>query len=56
MPREEMPMDVLFVGAGPANLVGAIHLKNLIDQHNEAVAAGTKTGETLEVQIGVLEK
>jgi electron-transferring-flavoprotein dehydrogenase len=56
MPREEMPMDVLFVGAGPANLVGAIHLKNLIDQHNEAVAEGKKAGEALEVQIGILEK
>ena len=24
--REELPVDVLFVGAGPANLASAIHL------------------------------
>jgi electron-transferring-flavoprotein dehydrogenase len=56
MQREEMPVDVLFVGAGPANLAGALHLKKLIDQHNEAVGNGTKPGEALEVTIGVLEK
>jgi electron-transferring-flavoprotein dehydrogenase len=56
MARDEMPVDVLFVGAGPANLAGALHLKNLIDAHNEAVAAGTKAGEALEVQVAVLEK
>jgi electron-transferring-flavoprotein dehydrogenase len=56
MPREEMPVDVLFVGAGPANLAGALHLKNLIDAHNEAVAAGTKQGEPLEPTIAILEK
>jgi len=56
MPREEMPVDVLFVGAGPANLAGALHLKALVDAHNEAIAAGTKQGEPLEPQICVLEK
>ena len=25
--REELPIDVLFVGGGPACLAGAIHLK-----------------------------
>ena len=48
MEREEMPVDVLFVGAGPANLVGAIHLMNLIEAHNEAVSAGEKEGEELD--------
>jgi electron-transferring-flavoprotein dehydrogenase len=57
MQREEMPVDVLFVGAGPANLAGAIHLKGLIDRHNEAVAAGTAEGPALEDKtIAILEK
>src|SRR5688572_15249983 len=57
MQREEMPVDVLFVGAGPADLAGAIHLRGLIDRHNEAVAGGTVAGPSLdEVQIAVLEK
>ncbi|HMV65552.1 MAG TPA: electron transfer flavoprotein-ubiquinone oxidoreductase [Myxococcota bacterium] len=56
MQRDEMPVDVLFVGAGPANLAGALHLKALIDAHNDAIAAGTKSGEPLEIQIAILEK
>ena len=57
MEREEMPCDVLFVGAGPANLAGAIHLMNLIEAHNEAVEAGNKAGEVFdEPMIMVLEK
>ncbi len=57
MEREEMPCDVIFVGAGPANLAGAIHLMNLIEAHNEAVEAGTKAGEVFEEpMIMVLEK
>lgn len=57
MEREEMPCDVLFVGAGPANLAGAIHLMKLIEGHNEAVEAGTKQGEVLdEPMIMIVEK
>ena len=57
MERDEMPADVLFVGAGPANLAGAIHLMNLIEAHNAAVEAGEKEGEELdEPMIIVLEK
>ncbi|MCB9665994.1 MAG: electron transfer flavoprotein-ubiquinone oxidoreductase [Alphaproteobacteria bacterium] len=57
MEREEMPVDVLFVGAGPANLAGALHLMDLIEAHNEAVASGAKEGEPLEEpSIAVLEK
>ncbi len=57
MEREEMPCDVLFVGGGPASLAGAIHLMDLIEAHNGAVAAGTKEGEELEEpMIVVLEK
>ena len=32
MEREKLEFDVLFVGAGPANLAGAIHLKKLAQQ------------------------
>lgn len=47
---EAVPMDVLFVGGGPAGLAGAIELANLVRRDNEA-------GGTLgDVQIGVLEK
>ncbi|MCB9681715.1 MAG: electron transfer flavoprotein-ubiquinone oxidoreductase [Alphaproteobacteria bacterium] len=57
MEREEMPVDVLFVGAGPANLAGAIHLMNLIAKHNEDVSEGRKEGEVFEEPtIALLEK
>ena len=47
---EAVPMDVLFVGGGPAGLAGAIELANLVRRDTEA-------GGTLgEVQIGVLDK
>ena len=38
MEREAMPVDVLFVGGGPACLAGAIHLMDLIRAHNESGA------------------
>jgi electron-transferring-flavoprotein dehydrogenase len=47
---EAVPMDVLFVGGGPAGLAGSIELANLVRRDTEA-------GGTLgDVQIGVLEK
>lgn len=47
---EAVPMDVLFVGGGPAGLAGAIELARLVKSGNEA-------GEGLgEVEIGVLDK
>ncbi len=50
-------MDVVFVGAGPANLSGALHLTRLIAEHNAAVESGASKGKPLgEVQIGVIEK
>src|SRR3954465_15573361 len=47
---EAVPMDVLFVGGGPAGLAGAIALARLVKADN---AAG---GDLGDVQIGVLEK
>jgi electron-transferring-flavoprotein dehydrogenase len=47
---EAVPMDVVFVGGGPAGLAGAIELSRLIKEDSEA---GGTLGET---QIAVLEK
>jgi electron-transferring-flavoprotein dehydrogenase len=50
-------MDVVFVGAGPANLSGALHLARLVKEHNEMVASGKRAGQPLgEIEIGVIEK
>jgi electron-transferring-flavoprotein dehydrogenase len=46
-----MPVDVLFVGGGPANLAGAIHLMNLIEKHNE-----TADEPIDEPMIAIVEK
>ena len=57
MERETLEMDVVFVGAGPANLSGALHLARLVQAHNESVSKGEKQGEPLgEIEIGVIEK
>jgi electron-transferring-flavoprotein dehydrogenase len=48
--RESLEMDVVFVGAGPANLSGALHLTQLIEK---AKSEGTDLGE---IQIAVIEK
>jgi electron-transferring-flavoprotein dehydrogenase len=47
---EAVPMDVLFVGGGPAGLAGAIALARLVRADNEA------GGGLGDVQIGVLDK
>lgn len=55
--REQFPVDVLFVGAGPSNLCAAIHLVNLIDSHNEQIEKGEKEGEKLEeTYLALIEK
>ncbi len=57
MERESIEMDVVFVGAGPANLSGALHLSRLVAEHNEGIAAGKRQGTALgEIEIAVIEK
>jgi len=57
MEREEMPVDVVFVGGGPANLAASIRLMDLIEAHNEAIEKGDKEGEPLEEpMICIIEK
>jgi electron-transferring-flavoprotein dehydrogenase len=55
--REVLEVDVLFVGAGPACLAGALHLSQLIQKHDAAVDAGTLQGDKLgDIEIAVIEK
>jgi len=42
--KEEMPLDVLFIGGGPANLAGAIHLVKLAQEKG------------LKIEVGLIEK
>jgi electron-transferring-flavoprotein dehydrogenase len=55
--REQLEMDVVFVGAGPANLAAALHLKNMIDEHNELVERDPRRGTKIpDLEIGIIEK
>lgn len=55
--REQIEMDVVFVGAGPANLAAALHLKNEIKKHNEYVEKGRLPGRKIDdLEIGIIEK
>jgi electron-transferring-flavoprotein dehydrogenase len=49
--RESLDIDVLFVGAGPASLSGALHLAQLIKAHNQREGV-----VPLSVSIAVIEK
>jgi electron-transferring-flavoprotein dehydrogenase len=50
--REQLEADVLIVGAGPAGLSCALHLANLIKNHNDSGAKPPLSAEN----IYVLEK
>ena len=55
--REQLEMDVVFVGAGPANLAAALHLKKAIAEHDELVRLGRKHGREIgEIEIAIIEK
>src|SRR5436189_5319134 len=57
MERETLEFDVVFVGAGPANLSSALHLTKLVKEHNDAVAKGERVGQSLgDIEIAVIEK
>jgi len=51
MDRETLEFDVVFVGAGPANLSGALHLTHLIKKHNEVSCNALG-----DIEIAVIEK
>lgn len=54
--RDVMEVDVLFVGAGVASLSGALHLMNLIRDHNAKIDAQGVGKPLEEVSVAVLEK
>ena len=49
--RDTLEVDVLFVGAGPASLAGALRLRQLINQHNK-----NHNNALGELTIAVIEK
>lgn len=55
--REQLDMDVIFVGAGPANLAAALHLKHKVREHDEFIDAGIKQGRKIgHLEIAIVEK
>jgi len=54
--REMMELDVLFVGGGVACLSGALHLMNLLKEHNTKVEQEGEGKKLDELTIGLLEK
>ncbi len=55
--REQIEMDVVFVGAGPANLAAALWLKKEIAIHDELVEHGLRHGNKVgDIEIGIVEK
>ena len=48
--EESVPLDVLFVGGGPAGLAGAIRLAQRVERDRK------NGGQLADLEIGVLEK
>jgi electron-transferring-flavoprotein dehydrogenase len=50
-------MDVVFVGAGPANLAAALYLRQAVAEHNKFVEEGIKPGRKIDdLDIAIVEK
>lgn len=56
MSREQLEVDVLFVGAGPANLAAALHLARLVQRHNQEVDEGRRAARLQVPTLLVVEK
>jgi electron-transferring-flavoprotein dehydrogenase len=55
--REQIEMDVVFVGAGPANLAAALYLKKAIAEHDDYIEKGIKPGRKVgDLEIAIVEK
>ena len=55
--REQIEMDIVFVGAGPANLAGALWLKKKAAEHDEFIDKGIKQGNKIgDIEIAIVEK
>jgi electron-transferring-flavoprotein dehydrogenase len=54
--REQLEVDVLIVGAGPAGLSTALQLRKLMSRHNRDVEPGVQPGTPMEPSILVVEK
>jgi len=48
--RESLEFDIVFIGAGAANLASAIHLQRLLKRHN------SRSANTLEPSIALIDK
>ena len=48
--RQSLEFDIVFIGAGPANLASAIHLQRLLKKHNSLSA------NTFDLAIAVIDK
>src|SRR5262245_5830747 len=55
--REQIPMDVVLVGAGPASMAAALHLKELIKRHDRHIDEGIVEGKKIgDIEIAIIEK